>query len=109
MGTQGGHAHGVKKDGHGSLKEYAVGFALSIILTIIPLLVVLNGWMTGMAAMLVILVTAVLQFAVQLLFFMHLREEKAPRYNLMALILGIVVVATVVAGSIWIMVHNKMY
>ncbi|CAM4003420.1 cytochrome o ubiquinol oxidase subunit IV [Cohnella lubricantis] len=109
MATQGRHAHEANEGGHGSLPEYAIGFALSIILTLIPLLVVLNGWMTGMPALLVILITAVLQFAVQLLFFMHLREEKGPRYNLMALILGIVVVVTVVAGSIWIMVHNKMY
>ncbi|MBB6734451.1 cytochrome o ubiquinol oxidase subunit IV [Cohnella zeiphila] len=105
----GGHGHGAEEGRHGSLKEYATGFALSIVLTIIPLLAVLNRWMTGMGALLVILVAAVLQFAVQLLFFMHLREEKGPRYNLMALILGIVVVVTVIAGSIWIMANNKMY
>jgi len=109
MEQQGGHAHGTKEGGHGSYKEYVTGFVLSVVLTLIPLLAILNGWMTGMAGLLVILITAVLQFAVQLLFFMHLREEKGPRYNLMALILGIVVVATVVAGSIWIMANNKMY
>lgn len=109
MGAHSGHAHGAKESSHGSLKEYAIGFALSIVLTIIPLAAVLNDWMTGTAGILVILIAAVLQFAVQLLFFMHLREEKGPRYNLVALILGVVVVVTVVAGSIWIMVHNKMY
>lgn len=110
MGAQGNaHAHGAEEGGHGSLKEYAIGFVLSIVLTIIPLLAILNGWMTGTAGIVVILVTAVLQFAVQLLFFMHLREEKGPRYNLMALIVGIIIVFTVVAGSIWIMANNKMY
>lgn len=106
-GTHGGH--GSHEGGHGSLKEYVLGFALSIILTIIPLLVVLNGWLKGTAAIVVLLGTAVLQFAVQLLFFMHLREERGPRYNLMTLILGLVVVVTIVAGSIWIMANNAMY
>lgn len=101
--------HGVHENNHGSLKEYILGFALSIILTIIPLLIVMNGWLEKTAAMVVLLGAAVLQFAVQLLFFMHLREEQGPRYNLWSLILGLVIVVTVVAGSVWIMAHNKMY
>lgn len=109
MSTHDSHSHGTRDGIHGSFKEYATGFTLSIVLTIIPLLVILNSWMTGIAGMIVILAAAVLQFAVQLLYFMHLREEKGPRYNLMALILGIVVVVTVIAGSIWIMANNKMY
>ncbi|MFC0211417.1 cytochrome o ubiquinol oxidase subunit IV [Paenibacillus chartarius] len=117
-GTHGGHGHGAHGhgghgngdgQGHGSVKEYVIGFALSIILTIIPLMIVLNGWMKGAAAAAVLLGCAALQFAVQLLFFMHLREEKGPRYNLMTLILGIVVALTVVIGSIWIMSNNPMY
>lgn len=106
-GSQGGHGgHGNK---HGSLKEYTLGFVLSIILTVIPLLIVLNGWMKGTAATAVLLGAAVLQFAVQLLFFMHLREEEGPRYHLLTLILGLIIVVTVVAGSVWIMANNKMY
>ncbi|MFC5528258.1 cytochrome o ubiquinol oxidase subunit IV [Cohnella yongneupensis] len=89
MSTHDSHSHCTRYGIHGSFKEYATGFTLSIVLTIIPILVILNSWMTGIAGMIVILAAAVLQFAVQLLFFMHLREEKGPRYNLMALILGI--------------------
>ncbi|WP_248925931.1 cytochrome o ubiquinol oxidase subunit IV [Paenibacillus hamazuiensis] len=99
----------VDHGGHGSLKEYVLGFTLSIVLTIIPILAVLNGWFGKTATIIVLLGTAVLQFAVQLLFFMHLREEKGPRYNLMTLILGLVIVVVVVYGSIWIMENNPMY
>jgi len=108
MAQPNGGTHG-REGGHGSLKEYVVGFVLSIILTIIPLLVVMNDWLEGKAAIAVLLGTAALQFAVQLIFFMHLREERGPRYNLMTLVLGIVVVLTVVIGSIWIMANNAMY
>ncbi|TVY07894.1 cytochrome o ubiquinol oxidase subunit IV [Paenibacillus cremeus] len=103
-GSHGGHA-----GHHGSLKEYVLGFALSIILTIIPILSVLNGWFGRTATILVLLATAVLQFAVQLLFFMHLREENGPRYNLVTLILGLIIVVVVIYGSIWILENNPMY
>ncbi|MFC4101057.1 cytochrome o ubiquinol oxidase subunit IV [Paenibacillus xanthanilyticus] len=103
-GAHGHDAHG----GHGSLKSYVIGFVLSIILTIIPLVLVLNDYVEGTAANVVLLVTAVLQFLVQLLFFMHLREENKPRYNLMSLLLGLLIVLTIVLGSIWIMTYNTV-
>ncbi|KIL36619.1 heme transporter CcmD [Cohnella kolymensis] len=95
-------------ESHGSLKSYVIGFVLSLVLTIIPLVVVLNDMVEGTAAMVVLLVTAVLQFVVQLIFFMHLREEQKPRWNLMALILGIFILLTIVIGSIWIMTYNTV-
>jgi cytochrome o ubiquinol oxidase subunit IV len=95
-------------ESHGSLKSYVIGFVLSLVLTIIPLVVVLNDMVEGTAAMVVLLVTAVLQFVVQLIFFMHLREEQKPRWNLMALLLGIFILLTIVIGSIWIMTYNTV-
>ncbi|WP_217593125.1 cytochrome o ubiquinol oxidase subunit IV [Cohnella sp. GbtcB17] len=102
--SHGADAH----ESHGSLKSYVLGFVLSLILTAIPLILVLNDIVTGNAADVVLLVTAVLQFVVQLFFFMHLKEEKKPRYNLMTLLLGLVIVLTIVAGSIWIMKYNMV-
>jgi cytochrome o ubiquinol oxidase subunit IV len=90
----------------GSMKAYVIGFILSIILTIIPLFLVLNHMMGKTALTVSILIAAVLQFVVQLFFFMHIRVGEGPRYNAMALILGLVFAATVVIGSIWIMEFN---
>lgn len=106
-GDHGGHAG--HRGHHGTLREYVIGFALSVVLTLIPILAVMNDWFGHKASIAVLLVTAVLQFAVQLLFFMHLREEAGPRYNLATLVLGLIIVVVVVYGSIWIMDHNKMY
>jgi cytochrome o ubiquinol oxidase operon protein cyoD len=103
--THGGHDH---SESHGSLKSYVTGFAMSLVLTVIPLLVVMNDWLEGMAAVAVLLGSAVLQFVVQLVYFMHLREEKKPRYNLMALLLGIAVLVMIVGGSVWIMTYNHV-
>lgn len=90
----------------GSLKAYVTGFILSIILTIIPLVMVLNHMMGKNALTVSILVAAVLQFIIQLFFFMHIRDGEGPRYNVVALILGIVFVLTIVIGAIWIMEFN---
>ncbi|CAG7636830.1 cytochrome o ubiquinol oxidase subunit IV [Paenibacillus allorhizosphaerae] len=105
------NAHSVSHDhqgGHGSLKSYVIGFILSIVLTIIPLVVVLNGLMSKTGTLVLILVMAILQFAVQLVFFMHLKEGKDSKWNMMALLLGIIILLTIVAGSIWIMTYNQV-
>ncbi|MDQ0201118.1 cytochrome o ubiquinol oxidase subunit IV [Neobacillus ginsengisoli] len=93
---------------HGSIKAYVIGFVLSIILTIIPLVLALNHMMAKTALTISILIAATLQFVIQLFFFMHIREGEGPRYNAVALILGIVFVLTIVIGAIWIMEFNSV-
>ncbi|MGD8192320.1 cytochrome o ubiquinol oxidase subunit IV [Brevibacillus ginsengisoli] len=102
------HHNQAKNEDHGTTKSYIVGFIISIILTIIPLVMVLNHMMTNTALVVVSMVMAIAQFLVQLFFFMHIREGEGPKYNVMALILGVVVVFTIVAGSMWIMTFNSM-
>ncbi|MFC4599779.1 cytochrome o ubiquinol oxidase subunit IV [Cohnella hongkongensis] len=105
--THAADEHGAHES-HGSLKSYVIGFVLSLVLTIIPLVIVLNDVLEGAAAKVVLLGAAILQFVVQLVYFMHLKQEGKPRYNLMVLILGLIIVLTIVAGSIWIMTYNKV-
>lgn len=84
-----------------------IGFILSIVLTIIPLVLVMNSMLSKTATVITIMVMAILQFVVQLFFFMHIREGEKPRYNVQTLVLGLVIVFTIIAGSIWIMTFNK--
>jgi cytochrome o ubiquinol oxidase subunit IV len=92
---------------HGSIKAYVTGFIFSIVLTIIPLVLVLNHMLAKTALLVSILIAAVLQFVIQLFFFMHIRDGEGPRYNVAALILGLVFVLTIIVGSIWIMSFNS--
>lgn len=107
MAQSNSHSH-QHHDSHGSLKSYSIGFLLSIVLTIIPLVVVLNGLMNKTGTVALILAAAVLQFAVQLVFFMHLKEGENARWNMMTLLLGLIILLTIVAGSIWIMTYNQV-
>lgn len=95
-------------EAHGSLKSYIIGFGLSILLTIIPLAVVMNHMLSKTGTLVLILIMAVLQFGVQLFFFMHVKEGENARWNIMALIFGLVILVTIVAGSIWIMTYNQV-
>ncbi|SDD70967.1 cytochrome o ubiquinol oxidase operon protein cyoD [Paenibacillus sp. UNCCL117] len=104
----GGHQQHDAGGSHGSLKSYVIGFALSIILTIIPLVIVLGGMVNRTGTLVIILLAAILQFVVQLLFFMHVKEGPNARWNIMALILGMIILLTIVAGSIWIMTYNAV-
>lgn len=90
-----------------SIKAYLIGFVLSIILTIIPLVLVLEHMLAKTALVVSILLAAVLQFVIQLFLFMHIRDGEGPRYNAMALILGIIFVITIVVGAMWIMSFNS--
>ncbi|GGE50507.1 cytochrome o ubiquinol oxidase subunit IV [Pullulanibacillus camelliae] len=92
---------------HGSTTSYIIGFVLSILLTILPLWLVVNHVLNRTALIVTIMIMAALQFLIQLLFFMHIRESEKPRYNVLAIILGIVFVITIVGGSAWIMTFNS--
>ncbi|WP_018887259.1 cytochrome o ubiquinol oxidase subunit IV [Paenibacillus massiliensis] len=102
------HSDSHEHESHGSVKSYVVGFILSIVLTIIPLVIVMNDMVDRLGTLIVIFVTAVLQFIVQLYFFMHIRDGQGPRWNVMTLVLGVTILLTIVGGSIWIMGNNTV-
>jgi cytochrome o ubiquinol oxidase operon protein cyoD len=52
-----------------------------------------------------ILTLAVLQFIVQLFYFLHLGSETGPRWNLVVFLSTLGIVLILVVGSIWIMNH----
>lgn len=90
---------------HGTFKSYFIGFVLSIILTIIPYYLVVNHVLMPDMLYVLVLVLAVGQLIIQVVFFLHLSVESKPRWNLIAFIFTLLVVCILVIGSIWIM-HN---
>lgn len=68
----------------------------------------MNHMLGKTGTLVLILLMAVLQFGVQLFFFMHVKEGENARWNIMALIFGLVILLTIVAGSIWIMTYNTV-
>ncbi len=89
--------------GHGSFKSYVTGFGLSLVLTLLAYILVVDGSRPANTIIAAIIVLAVMQLFVQLYFFLHLARESKPRWNLTALLFAALVVGIVVIGSLWIM------
>lgn len=89
--------------------SYAVGFALSIALTLIAFMLVQQHVGSGhtqishQMATIGIVSFAVVQLIVQLVFFLHLGQENRPRWNLVVFLFMLIVLVIVVFGSLWIM------
>lgn len=90
------------------IRTYTVGFLLSILLTIVPFAIVRYSSVSGWALTITLVGFAVLQLAVQLVFFLHIDREHGRRWNLIAFSFATLVVFIVVVGSLWIM-HNLDY
>ncbi|MGX9416542.1 cytochrome o ubiquinol oxidase subunit IV [Vibrio sp. RC27] len=90
---------------HGSVKEYKMGLILSVILTLIPFILV--GAELGSPQFLipVILVCAVAQILVQLVFFLHMNTSSDQMWNTTSAVFVVVIVAIILIGSLWIMQH----
>lgn len=91
-----------------SLVTYVSGFILSMVLTLATYLTVVRHLMNGRQLVAFIISLALIQFLVQLFFFMHLGKETKPRWKLLVLVFMILVVSVLVLGSIWIM-YNLNY
>lgn len=102
------HAH--TEEHSGSLGSYLTGFALAIILTVIPFAVVMSGALTRATTMVTILGAAALQILVHLYYFLHLDGSAKERWNLTAIIFTAVIILLIVSGSVWIMssLHDRL-
>ena len=91
---------------HFSVKGYAIGFLLSVVLTAIPFWLVMGKVIpsSGMTAF-VILAFAVVQILVHMVYFLHMDTKSEGGWNMLALIFTLVLVVILLAGSLWVMHH----
>jgi cytochrome o ubiquinol oxidase operon protein cyoD len=90
---------------HGSIKDYSIGFILSVILTAIPFWLVMGKVLHPSLTGFVILGFAALQVVVHMVYFLHMNSKSEGGWNMMALIFTAIVLFIVMAGSIWVMFH----
>jgi cytochrome o ubiquinol oxidase operon protein cyoD len=103
------HGHGHHDDdhlhAHGSLKDYSIGFILSVILTAIPFWLVMTHRMEPGSTKLVLFAFAAVQVVVHMIYFLHMNSKSEGGWNFMALVLTIILLFIVMTGSIWVMYH----
>ncbi len=92
-----------KKEWHGTLKAYVVGFVGSIVLTMCSFLLVIARPFSGPLLIYTITGLALAQAIFQLLFFLHLGQEAKPRWESFVFYFMVLVLFIIAIGSLWIM------
>ena len=84
---------------------YVIGLALALVLTGISFWVASTGvlWGPGVATGLVVL--AIAQMGVHLVFFLHITTSPDNTNNVLALAFGVLIVFVLVFGTVWAMAH----
>lgn len=91
---------------HGSLRSYATGFILSVILTAIPFgLVMAGGLASRMLTVMIVLGMAVAQIVVHMIYFLHMNTKSEKGWTMISLVFTIVVLVIMLSGSVWVMYH----
>lgn len=92
--------------GHGTLRDYLIGFFLSAILTAAAFWLVMDNVLgkSNLTAIAIMALAAV-QIIVHMIYFLHMNTKSEGGWNMLAAIFTIVVVVITLSGSLWIMYH----
>lgn len=105
----GQEVHGDHEDhsaAHGSMKGYVTGFVLSAILTAIPFWIVMGEvFREPSTAAIVVMVFAVAQIFVHMVYFLHMNARSEGGWTMLAMIFTVVLVIITLSGSLWVMFH----
>ena len=98
-----GHAGGAP---HGTYRDYMRGFILAVILTVIPFFLVMARPIEspGYTAA-IVLICALAQILVHMIYFLHMNGRVEGGWTLLALVFTVIVVVITLAGSLWVMYH----
>lgn len=93
----------IKKEYHGTLKAYLIGFAASLVLTTISFVLVITQVLSGYYLIHTIVGLALVQAILQLRFFLHVGQEAKPRWESLVFYFMVLILLIVALGSLWIM------
>jgi cytochrome o ubiquinol oxidase operon protein cyoD len=87
------------------VRNYVIGLGFATVLTIASFWAAATHLIWGPAVPVAILVLAIAQMGVHLVFFLHITTGPDNTNNVLALAFGVLVVFLLVGGSVWIMTH----
>ena len=99
---------GLDAEGTGAWEEiqgYVLGLVLAAGLTVASFAMVHTDLIWGPGIAVALAVLAVAQIGVHLVFFLHLTTAPDNTNNVLALAFGVLIVAMIIGGSLWIMNH----
>jgi cytochrome o ubiquinol oxidase operon protein cyoD len=100
-GEEGAHEGGVR----GAIIGYVVGLVLATGLSAGSFLLPFTGLVYAPALPIALVVMAIAQMGVHLVFFLHITTGADNTNNILALAFGVLIVFLILAGSLWIMAN----
>lgn len=90
---------------HGSMRDYVIGFVLSVILTAIPFWLVMARPLAAGPTIALVVGFAVVQVVVHMVYFLHMSPKAEGGWTMTSLIFTLIVVLIMLSGSLWVMHH----
>jgi len=96
---------GLEEEASSGLLVYTAGLVLAVILTVTSFWVANTSLLWGPGIPLGLVVLAIAQMGIHLVFFLHITTGPDNTNNVLALAFGVLIVMLVVGGSLWIMAN----
>jgi cytochrome o ubiquinol oxidase subunit IV len=87
------------------IQGYVIGLVIATLLTLASFYVVRTDLIWAPAIPIALVVLAVAQIGIHLVFFLHLTTAPDNTNNVLALAFGVLIVTLILGGSLWIMDH----
>ena len=101
-----GHGHAHDQAGHGSKRDYVIGFVLSAILTVIPFwLVMAEVFDNRLVTAGLVMGSGVAQIFVHMVYFLHMNRKSEGGWIIMSLLFTGIIILIALVGSLWVMHH----
>ncbi|MEN4903052.1 cytochrome o ubiquinol oxidase subunit IV [Luteimonas sp. TWI662] len=107
-GTNHHPAHEAAHDahGHGSMRDYVIGFVLSVILTVIPFWLVMGEVIESRVwTVALIMMFGAIQIVVHMIYFLHMNRKSEGGWILMSMLFTGILIVIALVGSLWVMYH----
>jgi cytochrome o ubiquinol oxidase operon protein cyoD len=88
--------------GAGRWPIYTIGYILAVILTAASFATATTHLLTPASLVAAVVVLAIAQMLVHLIFFLHITTAPAHKTNILAIVLTLLIITLVVIGSLWI-------
>jgi len=111
MTTAGGVSPGDVTSRRRGVRTYLIGLGLAILMTIASFWAAQTHLIYGPGISVAIVVLAIAQMGIHLVFFLHITTAPDNTNNVLALAFGILIACLVIFGSLWIMAnlnHNML-
>lgn len=85
--------------------SYLIGLGLAVLLTVVAFFVSGTSLVWEPSIPIALMVLAIAQMGVHLVFFLHVTTGPESYNNVLALVFGVLIVFLLIVGSLWIMTH----